>query len=204
MQQIEQKACDNLKQIFYEANIYLEAFFKGQQDQTKENLILFSNTREDNKNKGIPSNLKGEDGMSTIRIRKDGRYELRFYYKNKQYSVYDTNVSNLRKKKTNKLKELKEQTRQVVIKQKDTYTLKQWFNIWLETYKKPFIKEDSAFNIKSYFDNHILKVFGNYYINQITITDLQSFLNNLPKNRTKELIITYFNACLQKQMTLIT
>ena len=92
MQQIEHKACDNLKQIFYEANIYLEAFFKGQQDQTKENLILFqNNNRVNNTNKDISLKIKGVNDMSSVRLRTDGRYELRFYYNKKQYSVYANN-----------------------------------------------------------------------------------------------------------------
>lgn len=136
--------------------------------------------------------------MSSVRLRTDGRYELRFYYNKKQYSVYDQQLINLNNKKRQKIKALKQQTQQAINQYKNKYTLKQWYEIWLETYKKPFIKPDSLENIVIYFKKHILKVFGNYTLEQITINELQSYLNKLEKNRTKELIITYFNACLQK------
>lgn len=136
--------------------------------------------------------------MSCIRMRPDGRYELRFYYNKKQYSVYDKNVSKLKKKKADKLKELKTLYIATTQSKNNTYKLNDWYKIWLETYKKPFIKPDSLSNIKIYFEKHILKKFGNWYLDNIKAADIQQYLNRLEKNRTKEFICTYFNACLQK------
>lgn len=133
--------------------------------------------------------------MPTIRYRKDNRYELRFYLYGKQYSVYDRDKTKLKQKYNKKLRELKKKPSTP----KDTYfTLKDWYQLWLNTYKKPFVKIDTLNNIEIYFNKHIFPVFKNSQLKEISTEKLQIFLNNLPKNRTKELVITYFNACLQK------
>ena len=72
-----------------------------------------------------------------------------------------------------------------------------WCNTWLETYKKPFINQRSYKDIKN-FISKITNVFGSTAIKEITTEKIQRFINNIPKNRTKERIETYFNAVLEK------
>ncbi len=137
--------------------------------------------------------------MSTIRYRKDNRFELRFYFDSKQYSVYSKDRSKLVKKRDEKIKALKKEQKEK--KNKTTnciYKLKTWADFWFDNYKKPFVAEQTGREIQSLLKNYIVKNFGNYNLDEITINNLQPYLNKLPKTRTKELIITYFNACLQK------
>lgn len=135
--------------------------------------------------------------MSSIRKRANGIYECRFYYNKKYYSVYSKNLKELNKKKTQKLKELKE-----TINNENTIinfdTLKQWALYWLENFKKPFIKEKTYNEILNYLNNHIIKYLGDLKLKNINSQILQNFLNQYTKSRTKEIIFLYLNALLQK------
>lgn len=137
--------------------------------------------------------------MSSIRYRKDGRFELRFYHNGQQYSVYSKERSKLRIKKDEKIKNLKKQQKEKLRKKEESgQTLKIWFEFWYQQYKQPFVSEQTASEIKSLFKNHILPKFGRSQISNITVSELQPFFNKIPKSRKKELVFTYFNACLQK------
>lgn len=133
--------------------------------------------------------------MPTIRFRKDNRYELRFYVNGIRYSIYSKDRTKLQKKYKAKLTEVKNIKKEIATSK---YKLEEWFNIWLNTYKKPFVSQGTVNNIIIYFKKHILPTFGNFKLTQITIDKLQPYFNNLPIARTKELITTYFNACLKK------
>ena len=133
--------------------------------------------------------------MPTIRFRKDNRYELRFYVNGYQYSVYSRDKTKLQKKYKEKLSQVKKLKKEVI---PCKYILEDWARVWIDTYKRPFVSEGSIENIQIYFNKHILPIFGKMRLSKITIDLVQPFLNNLERNRTKELIITYFNACLKK------
>lgn len=142
-------------------------------------------------NKGMVS--KQEETMRNIRKRKNGLYEGRFNKNNKTYSVYARSISEINKK----LKELKKELlSQSLVSKK--LTLKEYYERWLDLYKKNFVKESSLKNIKMYFKAFILPKFGNTQLEQLTQDSIQTFLNTLQKNRTKELIITYFKALIKK------
>ena len=133
--------------------------------------------------------------MPTIRYRKDNRYELRFYVNGIRYSIYSKDKTKLQKKYKIKLAEVKNIKKEIL---PSNYILEEWMQIWLNTYKKPFVSQGTFDNIQIYFNKHILPEFGKVKISKITINELQPFLNNMGKSRTKELVITYFNACLKK------
>ena len=138
---------------------------------------------------------EGEEIMPGIKLRKDGRYEVRKMQEGRRISIY-TKTLNEAKKILTKLKNNKIKISKEVKKQK-VYTLKQWYEIWLDTYKKPFLKPKSYEMIISSFRKAIKK-FGNIPINKISSLDIQKFLNSMELNRTKERIQVYFNAILQK------
>lgn len=174
-------------------NITTSEFLKGliESEQTNE-----GNNKLIVKNKGISyQTTKGEEEMPTIRFRKDNRYELRFYVNGIRYSIYSKDKTKLQKKYKAKLTEVKNIKKEIATSK---YKLEEWFNIWLNTYKKPFVSQGTVDNIIIYFKKHILPTFGNFKLTQITIDKLQPYFNNLPIARTKELITTYFNACLKK------
>ena len=133
--------------------------------------------------------------MPTIRFRKDNRYELRFYVNGIQYSVYDKDKTKLQKKYKNKLAEVKKLKKEIL---PSKYNLNEWSKVWIETYKKPFVTQGSIENIYVYFNKHILPNFGSLKLKNITAESLQQYFNKIEKSRTKELIMLYFSACLEK------
>lgn len=174
----------------------LENLDKQQRANLKSKLVMFEN-------KGIESDsnlLLEEEDMASVRYRKDGRFELRFYFEAQQYSVYSKDRAKLTKKKEEKIKKLKREQRERKnkIQEKAVYTLNAWYEFWYNNYKLPFVSTQTAKEIKSLFKNHVLVSFGKCYLDEITIEILQAYLNKMPKTRKKELIVTYFNACMQK------
>ena len=137
--------------------------------------------------------MKKENNMPNIRKRKNGLLEGRVNKNNKSYSVYARSLNELNRK----LKDLKKKLENNGFNLKKI-TVKQYYERWIELYKKNFIKESSLNNIKIYFNTFILPKFGNVLISNLTQDSIQLFLNGLNKNRTKELIITYFRALVKK------
>lgn len=192
MSQIENRTYDNIKQIFEEANIYIEAFFAGDKERTKDNLIIFNN--DINKNLSFLANEKGETKMPGIILRKDGRYMIRKMVNGKRITFYTRSYKEAlqyykKLKKDNLLVELK--------KSKTSQKLSEWIDEWENTYKKNFVSSKTFNDIH----NCLKKVYselGNIQIKNLTATTIQNFLNKLPNNRTKERTELYLNALLQK------
>lgn len=135
--------------------------------------------------------------MPGIRKRKDGRYEIRKMENGQRISLYARSEKEAQTL-LNKLKKNKIKIKPKVIEEKPkTQALTQWFQEWIEIYKKPFVNEKSLKEIESSL-KPVLKVFGNKQINEIAPTEIQRFLNGLEQNRSKERIQLYFNALLQK------
>ena len=138
--------------------------------------------------------------MASIRERKDGRFEGRISFKGKYFSVYEHDLEKLKKKITKKLKELeKEYKHQKTLAQtkKDWVTLEGYYKEWLENDKRPFVSQATLTSIINSF-KHILKSLGKVKLKELDNNKIQRFLNALPNNRRKELIITYFKACITK------
>lgn len=139
--------------------------------------------------------------MAKIRYRKDNRYELRFSFEGKQYSVYSKDRSKILKKRDEKIKQLKSEQKRIrkqINKNVMVHNMRTWFDYWYNNFKEPFVSKDTAKSIKHIFQASILNCFGNFYLFEITAQMLQKYLNDIPISRKKEMIVTYFNACLQK------
>ena len=80
-------------------------------------------------------------------------------------------------------------------------TLNEWFDIWLEDYKSINVKQRTFKNYARQYRNHIKKDFGTKYIDEITVEQVQRFVNKLAKSglssNTVELIIVVFSDMLK-------
>lgn len=137
---------------------------------------------------------KGEFKMKNITKRKDGRYSIRKMIDGESVNLYARTLAEakitLQKIKTGKIKVTKKE-------RVKNYTLSEYTNFWLITYKKPFIAAKSYSAIKG-FARRFLSVLGNYKIKDLTTENIQEYLNTLPRNRAKEKISIYLNSVLQK------
>ena len=125
-----------------------------------------------------------------ITKRKDGLYSIRKTINGKRITKYSKTLNDAKKIYT----ELKNNK---LLTSNKNLSVKEWTIQWLETYKKPLLKTKSYHDI-ALICNKILDKFGETNINKLTTFEIQRWLNELPHNRTKERITTYFNAILQK------
>lgn len=171
--------------------------------QCNSNLLL-PNKEENpfNNNNTFDSNNNNEENdMAKIRYRNDNRYELRFTFEGKQYSVYSKDRSKILKKRDEKLRLLKTEQKRIKKQHNEKnvlHNMNTWFEYWYKNFKEPFVNLDTAKCIKNIFQANILKHFGKYYLFEINTQMIQQYLNSMPITRKKEMLVTYFNACLQK------
>lgn len=135
--------------------------------------------------------------MPGITLRADGRYMVRKMVDGIRKNIYT-------KTKTEAQKILKNLQKNIIKVEKPPiviYTIKKWFEEWLEIYKRKFVSETSFKQIRQAVDK-IKKEFGNVLLDKLDAIKVQSYLNNLNHSRTKEKLILYFNAGMQKAVDL--
>ena len=122
----------------------------------------------------MPKDLKGKELPTGIYQRKDGRYDARALINGQKIQLYGTNLKKLVEEFEEAKKKAKENNS--LDKYKDI-TLREWFDIWFEKYKKPAIKLSSAqtsyWNFKRTFGNYI----GDMQIVNISNMNVQDCIN---------------------------
>ena len=110
--------------------------------------------------------LKGRELGVGIRQRPDNRYEARATINGQLICLYNMNLPKLRKE----FKEAKDAVKENLDQKAKTITLSEWFDIWFESYKKPYLKESSAIVMYSRFKN----VFGR--LGYVPLRDLTNLM----------------------------
>ena len=159
-----------------------EEFNKSNSKSYQNQIVILENNKEILEMKGI---TKTKDGRYTIRLQKNKK-RITKYAKTKELAIKIY-------KQLKNLKDFNIRKKQIVKK----YTVYEWYLKWLKDYKENFISKKSFIIIKSAL-NKIIPNFKDILITELTTEQIQSALNKLPHNRTKERIYTYFNALLQK------
>ena len=187
------KTLKKQKKIEYaeHCNIAVTEFLNGLLDSENQNATEMAL---------IVSQLKKEiDIMPNIRKRKNGLLEGRLCFKGKYFSVYARNLTDLKIKIKRKFKELEKEYKQIktlAYTKKDWITLEGYYQEWLENDKKPFVSKATYTSIINAFEKHILLKLGKLKLKELSKSIIQRFLNGYENTRRKELIITYFKACI--------
>lgn len=164
-------------------NQLMELFYKGWTDFTNNKLKY-----EDM----VHSNSKGE-AMKNIIKRKDNRFMIRKVINGKRvikYAKTQTEAKNI-------LRQLVKQTKTYQNEGPKNYTFEEYSQFWIDTYRKPFIKIKTYYEINT-FIKRINARFGKHTLNIITTNEIQDYFNSIPRSRVKEKIFTYFNSIMQK------
>lgn len=119
--------------------------------------------------------LKNKEIGNGFSQRKDGRYEGRFTYKGKRYSLYDNNLRTLKEEVKNKKYNLEHS----IYGEIESLTLNQWFDIWLKEYKKDKVKNSTLNNYLSIYKNHIKPSIGKMVLKDIKTIHIQKLYNEL-------------------------
>ena len=110
-----------------------------------------------------------------IRYR-NGKYEARFTYSGKAHSVWGKTIGEVQKPVT----ELKYKLETGTYIEKSKLTLNEWFDTWMETYKRNTIKHSTYQTYCTYYDKHIRDSdIGRMLISNIRAEHIQKLYNRL-------------------------
>ena len=118
--------------------------------------------------------LKGKELGVGIRQRPDKRYEARATINGQLICLYNMSLSKLKKE----FNEAKEAVKENLDHRAKTITLSEWFDIWFDTYKRPYIKESSAIAMYSRFVNVFGGRLGCIPLRELTNLTIQGVVND--------------------------
>ena len=123
-------------------------------------------------------NLKGKELGKGIRQRKDGRYEARAVVEGINISIIKSSL----KECLEEFKEAKKMASNNMDMKRVNITLNEWFEEWFEQYKKPYIKENSIYPLRSKYYNIFGNTLGDKKVTEINNIDIQSVINSMRDN----------------------
>ena len=128
-----------------------------------------------------------------IRKRSKNCYELRYTINGSQKSIYGKSRFECR----DKLKALKTENRKPrLIK---TTTFENWFNKWIDLYRKPNLKNSTLTNLVLSFKKNVLPYIANKSIRLISPIDIQKIINKMQTHpRQATIIYTQLNLCFKQ------
>ena len=134
-----------------------------------------------------------------IRQRSDS-FEGRFNYQYKEYVVHGRTITETQKAMT----DLKYKLEHGLFVEKSKITLNEWFDTWIEEYKKNRIKIGTYTSYKKYFECAIKSRLGGKYITDIRGEHIQKLYNDLSKEEyalsSIKVISAVLNGCMQQAM----
>ena len=119
--------------------------------------------------------LHGNEIGKGIRQVRNGRYEARYIDRfGHRKSLYGKTKVEIKNKLSQALKENTE-----AINVRKRWKLKQWYQIWMDSYKRPVVRENTIRHYKTIFDKHILPEIGEMYLTEVRQIHIQNLINKL-------------------------
>lgn len=123
----------------------------------------------------MAKDLKGKELPVGIRQRKNGKYEGRVKYDYQSHSVYGDTISDVKKQ----MLELRYKLEHGQFVDKNSVTLDEWFQTWMDTYKKNQVKMGTLIAYKNGYDYYVKDKLGNKKIAKIRGEHIQQLFNDL-------------------------
>ena len=117
-----------------------------------------------------------ESVVAHIRLRKDNLYEVRCQIDGKKITASSKSLETAKKKFLYKLTEHAKESEEPP---KKAITFGEYAREWLETIKRPSIKDTTLEDYLSTFRRHLFPAFGETPLDRITRHDVQKYLNGL-------------------------
>lgn len=118
-----------------------------------------------------------ENAVAHIRIKKGNYYEIRCQINGQKITVTSKELATAKKKFIGKLHESVSQTE--AIQRKNVVTFHEYGTQWLETIKRPTVKQTTYDDYVCTFRVHLFPKFGARDMQSITRTEIQEYLNGL-------------------------
>ena len=121
-----------------------------------------------------------ENAVAHIRLRKDNFYEIRCQLGKKRITATSKSLETAKKKFIYNLHQYAGIAAQATeIATVPCVTFSEYALEWLETVKKPVVKENTYADYQNIFKVHLLPAFGHVPLNEIRRQDVQEFLNRI-------------------------
>lgn len=147
----------------------------------------------------MATDKRGRKLPKGIRQRSDS-YEGRFNYQYKEYVVHGRTITEAQKA----MNDLKYKLEHGYFVEKSKITLSEWFNTWMEQYKKNRVKIGTYTSYKKYFDCAIKARLGGKHIADIRGEHIQKLYNELAKEgyalSSIKIISAVLNGSMQQAM----
>lgn len=135
-----------------------------------------------------------------IRLKKNGRYEVRLMYEGKNYSTCTDTLTEAKKAKA----ELIYKLNQGLFVEKKHITFGEWFNVWLNEYKKNRIKNSTFNEYMKYYNGCLKKRFEKKKLTDIRGDHIQTLYNELIREgyavSTIKIISAVLNGCFRQAL----
>lgn len=127
---------------------------------------------------------------------RNGKLEYRFTHNKKQFSVVGETKKICGQKR---LEIMKGKIESKVVK---TYTVGEWLDKWAKEFKKPKYAENSYLSIENQIKNHIKPEIGNIKLKDLTTLQVQTFLNSIKQDNTRNKVKITLNDAFKKAVAL--
>ena len=143
--------------------------------------------------------VKKEGLPKGISWREDRKCYLgRVTYQGQPHVLYDDNWKRL----DTRLQELRIELRKGNYVRECTFTLNEWFDKWMETYKKKTVKHGTYCNYTNHYNYYVRNGIGKKKLKDVTVDDIQTLYNNLSDRDfvegTIKLVGAVLNGCFKK------
>lgn len=120
-----------------------------------------------------------------ITKRPDGRYCIRIMRDGQKVTKY----AKTRKDAESILREITYEMEHGTYRKDTKLTCDQWFETWIDTYKKPSIKESTIAEYQCYYKVHIKTMIGKMHLQSVKASHIQKILNGMQENGYSERVI---------------
>lgn len=131
---------------------------------------------------------------------RSGSYEGRFSYNYKEYVVHGKTITETQKA----MNDMKYRLEHGLFVEKNRLLLSEWFNTWMEQYKKNRVKIGTYTSYEKYFDCTVRERLGDKYISDIRGEHIQKLYNDLAEEgyalSSIKVVSAVLNGCFQQAM----
>lgn len=112
-----------------------------------------------------------------ISLRKDGRYQARYTFNGKRYTLYGNDLKEVQKK----LRDVKYELDHGIYAKPDKVTVDSWFKVWKEEYAANNMRENTLAHVDSMYLYHIKPEIGHMKMQEVRTEHIQMLLNKMKK-----------------------
>lgn len=112
-----------------------------------------------------------------ITLRKDGRYQARYTFQGKRYTIYGRNLKEVQKK----LRNAKYEMEHGIFARPEKIKVDDWHKTWEKEFRENKVKKSTYVTQQGLYKNHIHGPIGNLYLQAVRVEHIQNILNNMDK-----------------------